>query len=79
MAHPVPLTREEARQHLFALADVFYDMGFGGDSILRMIQKVLDDWAKNSRKFQVRDWERDAKIYGEEFRELGREIQRRLG
>ncbi len=78
MAHPVRLTKEEARQHLFALADVFFDMGFGADAILRMIQKVLDDWAKTSRQYGVKDWERDAEIYGNEFKDLDREIRRHV-
>jgi hypothetical protein len=78
MVHPVRLTKEEARQLLFALADVFFDMGFGGDSILQMIQKVLDDWAKTSRAFWVKDWERDAEIYGNEFKALGREIRKHV-
>lgn len=78
MPHPVKLTKDEARQHLFALADVFFDMGFSGDSILKMIQKVLDDWAAMSRRFEVKDWEKDAEIYGTEFKELDREIRRRL-
>jgi len=63
MAHPVPLTYQEARQHLLALADIFYDMGFSGNTILLMIQKVLDDWAE---------------IYGTEFKGFYREIRRRM-
>lgn len=78
MGHPVALTHEEARQHLLALADVFYDMGFSGNTILLMIQKVLDDWAEMSKQYKVKDWQRDAEIYGLEFKAFYREIRRRM-